>query len=112
VALPPCGRRPTPTARSRATRVPASPRPSATAAGGKRRSPPRRGRRGARAAAARGTRRSTASSSEARMSERNSTDTDAIERALGLVIVVLIAYRLAYHASYLGEVPFAHATFS
>lgn len=46
------------------------------------------------------------------MSERNSTDTDAIERALGLVIVVLIAYRLAYHASYLGEVPFAHATFS
>ncbi|HVI02185.1 MAG TPA: hypothetical protein VM869_25905 [Enhygromyxa sp.] len=36
----------------------------------------------------------------------------ATERALWLIIMVLVAYRLAYHASYLGEVPFAHATFS
>lgn len=37
---------------------------------------------------------------------------DKYERALTLVLVLLIAYRLAYHATYLGEVPFAHATFS
>jgi hypothetical protein len=35
-----------------------------------------------------------------------------IERTLWLIILVLVAYRLGYHASYLGEVPFAHATFS
>jgi hypothetical protein len=35
-----------------------------------------------------------------------------IDRKLWLIIVVLVAYRLGYHASYLGEVPFAHATFS
>ncbi|GEM_PF-1257779 len=29
-----------------------------------------------------------------------------------LLLVGLIAYRLAYHATYLGEVPFAHATFA
>ena len=29
---------------------------------------------------------------------------DKIERALGLVLLLLIAYRLAYHATYLGEV--------
>jgi 4-amino-4-deoxy-L-arabinose transferase-like glycosyltransferase len=43
------------------------------------------------------------------------TDTsapDKLERTLGLVLVALIAYRLAYHATYLGEVAFAHATFS
>jgi hypothetical protein len=34
------------------------------------------------------------------------------ERALWLILILLVAYRLAYHASYLGEVPFAHATFS
>lgn len=34
------------------------------------------------------------------------------ERVLGFVLAILVAYRLAYHASYLGEVPFAHATFS
>jgi hypothetical protein len=37
---------------------------------------------------------------------------DRLERALGFVLLLLIAYRLAYHATYLGEVPFAHATFS
>lgn len=37
---------------------------------------------------------------------------DKLERALELVLLVLIAYRLAYHATYLGEVAFAHATFS
>lgn len=37
---------------------------------------------------------------------------DKLERALLLVLLVLIAYRVAYHATYLGEVPFAHATFS
>jgi 4-amino-4-deoxy-L-arabinose transferase-like glycosyltransferase len=37
---------------------------------------------------------------------------DQLERALKLVLLLLIAYRLAYHATYLGEVPFAHATFS
>lgn len=35
-----------------------------------------------------------------------------LERTLWLIILGLLAYRLAYHASYLGEVPFAHATFS
>ncbi|MFO7567248.1 MAG: hypothetical protein R6X02_31680 [Enhygromyxa sp.] len=35
-----------------------------------------------------------------------------LERALVLILVLLVAYRIAYHASYLGEVPFAHATFS
>ncbi len=35
-----------------------------------------------------------------------------VERGLTLVVVLLVAYRLAYHATYLGEVPFAHATFS
>lgn len=35
-----------------------------------------------------------------------------LERALWLIIVALVAYRLAYHATYLGEVPFAHATFT
>ena len=35
-----------------------------------------------------------------------------LERALSLLIVLLVAYRIAYHASYLGDVPFAHATFS
>ena len=34
------------------------------------------------------------------------------ERVLGFVLAILVAYRLAYHASYLGDVPFAHATFS
>ncbi len=37
---------------------------------------------------------------------------DRVERLLGLVLLVLIAYRIAYHATYLGEVAFAHATFS
>ena len=37
---------------------------------------------------------------------------DPDDRALSLVVVVLVAYRLAYHASYLGEVPFAHGTFA
>jgi 4-amino-4-deoxy-L-arabinose transferase-like glycosyltransferase len=37
---------------------------------------------------------------------------EKIERTLWLIIIVLVAYRLGYHASYLGEVPFAHATFS
>lgn len=40
------------------------------------------------------------------------TDHDKLERALGLVLLVLIAYRITYHAVYLGEVAFAHATFS
>jgi 4-amino-4-deoxy-L-arabinose transferase-like glycosyltransferase len=35
-----------------------------------------------------------------------------LDRALTLIVLVLVAYRLAYHATYLGEVPFAHATFS
>src|SRR5690606_9920268 len=29
-----------------------------------------------------------------------------------LIVAALVAYRIGYHASYLGEVPFAHATFS
>jgi hypothetical protein len=37
---------------------------------------------------------------------------ERVDRALLLIVVALVAYRLAYHASYLGEVPFAHATFS
>jgi 4-amino-4-deoxy-L-arabinose transferase-like glycosyltransferase len=37
---------------------------------------------------------------------------DQLERALKLVLLLLIAYRVAYHATYLGEIPFAHATFS
>jgi 4-amino-4-deoxy-L-arabinose transferase-like glycosyltransferase len=37
---------------------------------------------------------------------------DQLERALKLVLLILIAYRVAYHATYLGEIPFAHATFS
>jgi 4-amino-4-deoxy-L-arabinose transferase-like glycosyltransferase len=37
---------------------------------------------------------------------------DKLERALGFAVLLLLAYRLAYHATYLGEVPFAHATFS
>lgn len=40
------------------------------------------------------------------------SSTVSVERVLGFIIVALVAYRLAYHASYLGEVPFAHATFS
>ena len=35
-----------------------------------------------------------------------------LERALALLVWVLVAYRIAYHATYLGEVPFAHATFA
>jgi hypothetical protein len=35
-----------------------------------------------------------------------------VDRGLTLIVLVLVAYRLAYHATYLGEVPFAHATFS
>ncbi|NVB38986.1 hypothetical protein G6O69_14180 [Pseudenhygromyxa sp. WMMC2535] len=31
---------------------------------------------------------------------------------LGLVILALVAYRLAYHAIYLGDIPFAYATFA
>jgi hypothetical protein len=38
--------------------------------------------------------------------------TAKLERALVLIVVILIAYRVAYHATYLGEVPFAHATFA
>jgi hypothetical protein len=37
---------------------------------------------------------------------------DKLERALGFVLLLLLAYRFAYHATYLGEIPFAHATFS
>lgn len=33
-------------------------------------------------------------------------------RWLSLILVGLVAYRVAYHATYLGEVPFAHGTFS
>ncbi|KIG18452.1 putative O-linked GlcNAc transferase-putative TPR-containing transmembrane protein [Enhygromyxa salina] len=39
-------------------------------------------------------------------------DDNKLERALVWVVVILVAYRVAYHASYLGEVPFAHATFA
>lgn len=35
-----------------------------------------------------------------------------VDRALGLGLLILVALRLAYHATYLGEVPFAHGTFS
>jgi hypothetical protein len=35
-----------------------------------------------------------------------------LERVLGWIVVALIVYRVAYHASYLGDVPFAHATFA
>ncbi len=35
-----------------------------------------------------------------------------LDRALGLVLLILVASRLAYHATYLGEVPFALGTFS
>lgn len=35
-----------------------------------------------------------------------------IDRVLGWALLILIAARLAYHATYLGEVPFALATFS
>jgi hypothetical protein len=37
---------------------------------------------------------------------------DPTQRVLSWLLLILVAYRLAYHASYLGEVPFAHATFS
>ncbi|WP_106087652.1 hypothetical protein [Enhygromyxa salina] len=39
-------------------------------------------------------------------------DDNKLERALVWIVVVLVAYRVVYHASYLGDVPFAHATFS
>jgi 4-amino-4-deoxy-L-arabinose transferase-like glycosyltransferase len=35
-----------------------------------------------------------------------------VDRLLGLALLILVALRLAYHATYLGEVPFAHGTFS
>jgi len=35
-----------------------------------------------------------------------------VERGLTLLVLLLVAYRVGYHASYLGELPFAHATFS
>lgn len=37
---------------------------------------------------------------------------DTIDRALGWLLALLVAARVAYHATYLGEVPFAHATIS
>jgi 4-amino-4-deoxy-L-arabinose transferase-like glycosyltransferase len=51
-------------------------------------------------------------SAQSEPKDRDALGRDALGRALGLVLVVLIAYRLAYHATYLGEVAFAHATFS
>jgi 4-amino-4-deoxy-L-arabinose transferase-like glycosyltransferase len=42
----------------------------------------------------------------------NEIQRTGVERKLWLILVLLVAYRIGYHASYLGEIPFAHATFS
>ncbi|WP_106391443.1 hypothetical protein [Enhygromyxa salina] len=46
------------------------------------------------------------------MTAANDGGRASVERGLALIIVLLVTYRLAYHASYLGEVPFTHATFA